>query len=68
MFETIFLYTYGTIAALGILSVWGVRLWAERDELLTLIRDDLRMRMTPDGVIDISDFIWQRIKRTTGKE
>ena len=38
---------------------------AERDKLLELIRDDLRMR-SEDGVVDISDFIWQRIKRTIG--
>ncbi len=33
---------------------------AERDELLTLIRDDLRMR-SEDGVVDISNFIWERL-------
>jgi len=32
----------------------------KRNELLVLIRDDLKMRGT-DGVVDISNFIWERL-------
>ena len=32
----------------------------ERDELLKLIRDDLKMR-SDDGVVDISNFIWVKL-------
>jgi hypothetical protein len=34
----------------------------ELEELLALIRDDLRMR-SEDGVVDLSDFIWMRMDK-----
>lgn len=35
----------------------------EYRELLTLIQSDLRMRADEEGVVNISNFIWQRIKQ-----
>lgn len=34
----------------------------ECDDLLKLIHDDLKMRADENGVINISDFIWQRLR------
>ena len=34
----------------------------ECSELLKLIRDDLRMRADEDKVVNISNFIWERLE------
>lgn len=39
----------------------------ELEELLLLIREDLRMR-SEDGVVDISDFIWMRMDKALDKQ